>query len=69
MPEYTHTETRWKCDFCSRDVKKGATDPPGWHEARSFYGNSLICCPDCVERFKTFVKEEDGTFEIPESMK
>lgn len=47
MPEYQ--QTRWQCDYCSRDVKAESSKPSGWQRVRvDFYGNYVIVCP-CVE--------------------
>lgn len=69
MPEYTRTELRWRCDFCSRDVKKGVNDPPGWLISYEFYGNSLVCCPDCTQAMVRFCTQEDLSFPLPDSLK
>ena len=63
-----HTQRRWRCDHCGRDVKKGDTQPPGWHESSDYYGNTWHCCSDvqCVTWMARF-NAENG-HDIPESI-
>ena len=55
-----YKQTRWVCDYCQRDVKRGVMPPPGWQEVTlDMYGNTTHCCADgaCVMRMELFVRD------------
>lgn len=55
-----YIEKRWRCDQCSRDVKRGVMPPSGWQEVViDFYGNTMHVCPNpaCVAKTEMFLRE------------
>lgn len=51
----THARKVYICDVCKSEISAPDVTvpplPPGWSEARDFYGNAVHSCRNCREQF------------------